>query len=92
MIDIPLDAKVECTDGYAGQSSHVIINPIQRKHAVPFGVRYDGSPVLQRSMIRARGIRRVHVERVVMRGWRQLRAGRDGSRTNQDEQYSQATC
>ena len=28
MIDIPLDAKVECTDGYASQSSHVIINPI----------------------------------------------------------------
>lgn len=31
MIDIPLDAKVECTDGYAGRSSHVIINPITKK-------------------------------------------------------------
>jgi uncharacterized membrane protein/sporulation protein YlmC with PRC-barrel domain len=31
MIDIPLDAKVECTDGYAGQSSHVIINPITKE-------------------------------------------------------------
>jgi uncharacterized membrane protein/sporulation protein YlmC with PRC-barrel domain len=30
MIDIPLDAKVESTDGYAGQSSHVIINPIAK--------------------------------------------------------------
>jgi uncharacterized membrane protein/sporulation protein YlmC with PRC-barrel domain len=31
MIDFPLNAKVECTDGYAGRSSHIIINPITKQ-------------------------------------------------------------
>jgi uncharacterized membrane protein len=31
MIDVPLNAKVECSDGYAGRSSHVIINPIAKE-------------------------------------------------------------
>lgn len=39
MIDIPLDAKVESTDGYAGRSSHVIINPIT-KELTHFVVQY----------------------------------------------------
>lgn len=30
MIDVPLDAKVECTDGPVGRSTHVIIDPIKR--------------------------------------------------------------
>jgi uncharacterized protein YrrD len=41
MRDIPLDAKVICTDGYGGRSSYVIINPIsdQVTHIV---VRQNG--------------------------------------------------
>lgn len=31
MIEVPVNAKVECTDGPAGQSSHVIIDPTTRK-------------------------------------------------------------
>ncbi|MBE9136004.1 PRC-barrel domain-containing protein [Nodosilinea sp. LEGE 07088] len=27
-MDIPIGAKVKCTDGYCGESSHVLINPI----------------------------------------------------------------
>ena len=29
MIQVPVDAKVECTDGHAGRSSHVIIDPVK---------------------------------------------------------------
>jgi uncharacterized membrane protein len=39
-MDIPLDAKVECSDGYAGRSSHVIINPIT-KQLTHFVVRHE---------------------------------------------------
>jgi uncharacterized membrane protein/sporulation protein YlmC with PRC-barrel domain len=31
MLDFPLNAKVECTDGYAGRSSHIVINPITKQ-------------------------------------------------------------
>ena len=31
MIDIPLHAKVECTDGPCGESTDVIVNPVNRK-------------------------------------------------------------
>ena len=31
MIDIPLHAKVECTDGPCGESTDVIVNPLNRK-------------------------------------------------------------
>ncbi len=31
MTDIPISAKVECTDGHCGKSTDVIINPIKRK-------------------------------------------------------------
>jgi len=31
MLDFPLNAKVECTDGHAGRSSHIIINPITKQ-------------------------------------------------------------
>lgn len=31
MIDVPLNARVECSDGYAGRSSQVIINPIAKE-------------------------------------------------------------
>jgi hypothetical protein len=31
MIEIPIDAQVECTDGEAGISTHVIIDPTSRK-------------------------------------------------------------
>ncbi len=41
MIDFPLNAKVECTDGYAGRSSHIIINPITRQ-LTHFVVQHKG--------------------------------------------------
>jgi hypothetical protein len=31
MINIPIDAKVECTDGSCGKSTHVIVNPVNLK-------------------------------------------------------------
>ena len=30
MIQIPVDAKVKCTDGHAGRSSHVIVDPVKK--------------------------------------------------------------
>ena len=31
MIDIPVNAEVECYDGYAGHCTHVIVNPISKR-------------------------------------------------------------
>jgi|GEM_PF-4607064 len=31
MKDIPINAKVECTDGPVGRSTNVVINPVTRK-------------------------------------------------------------
>lgn len=31
MTNIPIDAKVQCTDGSCGKSTHVIVNPVNRK-------------------------------------------------------------
>jgi sporulation protein YlmC with PRC-barrel domain len=31
MIEVPIDARVECTDGHAGSSTHVIIDPTSNK-------------------------------------------------------------
>ncbi len=30
-MDIPLNAEVQCTDGYAGHTTHVVLNPINRQ-------------------------------------------------------------
>ncbi len=29
-MDIPIDAKVQCTDGKCGKSTYVIVNPVKR--------------------------------------------------------------
>ncbi len=62
-MDIRLDARVECTDGPCGQSTHVIINPATQKvthfvmkekglrhtdHLVPFGCIVETTPDLIR--------------------------------------------
>jgi sporulation protein YlmC with PRC-barrel domain len=50
MRDIPLNAKVECTDGPVGKSTAVIINPIEHKvtHVV---VKGDNMPWTKRRLV-----------------------------------------
>ena len=43
MIDIPLNAKVECTDGPCGKSTNVVVNPINR-HVTYFVVEHTKFP------------------------------------------------
>ena len=47
MMDIPIDADVQCTDGVAGRSTYVVLNPVTRRvtHVV---VKEDGFPRLER--------------------------------------------
>ena len=47
MMDIPIDAQVRCTDGAAGRSTYVILNPVTRRvtHVV---VKESGFPWLER--------------------------------------------
>lgn len=46
MTDFPLEARVECTDGYAGQSTHIIVNPIDRQvtHFVVQNQQFEKAP------------------------------------------------
>jgi uncharacterized membrane protein len=49
MIEIPVDAKVECTDGHAGRSSHIIIDPVRK--TVTHFVVIDDDPVVPHSWL-----------------------------------------
>jgi uncharacterized membrane protein len=49
MIEIPVDATVECADGHAGRSSHVIIDPVKR--IVTHFVVTDDDPVTPHSWL-----------------------------------------
>lgn len=43
MTDIPMDAKVRCTDGKCGKSTYVIVNPV-KKAVTHFVVKYKKLP------------------------------------------------
>lgn len=49
MIEIPMDANVECSDGHAGRSSHVIIDPVKR--TVTHFVVTDDEPMAPNSWL-----------------------------------------
>jgi sporulation protein YlmC with PRC-barrel domain len=55
MKDIPLDAKVQCTDGKCGKSTYLIVNPV-KKVVTHFVVKYKKLP--------ENPDRLVHVERI----------------------------
>jgi sporulation protein YlmC with PRC-barrel domain len=42
-MDIPINAKVQCTDGRCGKSTHVIVNPVKRA-VTHFVVKYKKLP------------------------------------------------
>jgi uncharacterized membrane protein len=49
MIDVPIDVKVECIDGPAGTSTHVIINPTTK--TITHFVVADNEPVVARNYL-----------------------------------------
>ena len=64
MMDIPIDADVQCTDGVAGRSTYVVLNPVTRRvtHVV---VKEDGFPRLERlvpvEMVAKSSPRQIHL-------------------------------
>jgi len=49
MIEVPIDVKVKCTDGRAGTSTHVIINPTTK--TITHYVVSDNEPVVAHSYL-----------------------------------------
>jgi len=49
MIEVPIDVKVECTDGHGGTSTHVIINPTTK--SITHFVVADNEPVVAHSYL-----------------------------------------